>query len=52
MSTLRRIACIRWFPPMLSASPSPVVTQTSRAGLAILMPVAMAGARPWIACTP
>ena len=28
MSRLRRMACIRWLPPMLSPSPSPVTTQT------------------------
>ena len=27
-STLRRITCRMWLPPMLSASPSPVTTQT------------------------
>ena len=33
-------------------SPSPVTTQTSRSGRLTAMPVAMAGARPWIECIP
>src|SRR5216683_2621195 len=32
MFTFRRSAWIRWFPPMESASPSPVMTQTDRSG--------------------
>ena len=32
MFTLRRSAWIRWLPPMDSASPSPVITQTDRSG--------------------
>ena len=52
MSTFRRIACSRWFPPMESASPSPVTTQTDSSGLEILSPVAKAGARPWMVWNP
>ncbi len=52
MSTLRRSAWIRWFPPIESASPSPVATHTERSGRAVAIPVASAGARPWIPCTP
>ena len=37
---------------MESASPSPVTTQTARSGRAILSPVAIAGARPWMVCIP
>ncbi len=50
--TLRRIAWIRWLPPIDSASPSPVTTQTDRSGRAVASPVAIAGARPWIECMP
>jgi hypothetical protein len=28
MSMLRRMQCIKWLPPMLNPSPSPVMTQT------------------------
>ena len=52
MFTLRRRACMKWLPPMLSASPSPVTTQTDRSGREVDRPVAMAGARPWIECIP
>ncbi len=52
MFTLRRRAWIRWLPPMLSASPSPVTTHTARSGRVIATPVAIAGARPWIECMP
>ena len=52
MFTLRRNAWIRWLPPMLNASPSPVITHTARSGRAIATPVAIAGARPWIECIP
>ena len=52
MSTLRRIVCIVWLPPIESRSPSPETSQTSSAGLASLIPVANAGARPWIECSP
>ena len=52
MLTLRRIAWIRWLPPIDSASPSPVTTQTERSGRVVAMPVAMAGARPWMECMP
>ena len=37
---------------MLSASPSPVTTQTLRSGLVTLRPVANAGARPWMVWKP
>ncbi len=52
MFTLRRSAWIRWLPPIDSASPSPVTTQTERSSRAVAMPVAIAGARPWIECMP
>ena len=52
MFTLRRSAWIRWLPPMDSASPSPVTTQTDRSGREAARPVAIAGARPWIECIP
>ena len=38
--TLRRSMWIVWFPPMARASPSPVASQTSSSGCAILIPVA------------
>jgi hypothetical protein len=50
--TLRRIAWMRWLPPIDSASPSPVTTNTDRSGREVARPVAMAGARPWIECMP
>ena len=50
--TLRRSAWMRWLPPIDSASPSPVITHTSRSGRATATPVAMAGARPWMLCMP
>jgi hypothetical protein len=50
--TLRRIAWIRWLPPIERASPSPVTTHTERSSREVAMPVAMAGARPWIECIP
>jgi hypothetical protein len=43
---------MKWLPPMERASPSPVMTHTLRSGLAALMPVAIAGARPWIEWNP
>ena len=52
MLTLRRSAWIRWLPPIESASPSPVTTQTDRSARAVAMPVAIAGARPWIEWMP
>ena len=52
MFTLRRSAWMRWLPPIDSASPSPVTTQTLTSGLVSATPVAMAGARPWIECMP
>jgi hypothetical protein len=50
--TFRRSVWIRWLPPIDSASPSPVTTQTLRSGRATARPVAIAGARPWIECMP
>jgi hypothetical protein len=50
--TFLRRAWIRWLPPIESASPSPVTTQTDRSGLDADKPVAIAGARPWIECIP
>ena len=50
--TFRRSAWIRWLPPIDSASPSPVTTQTERSGRVVASPVAIAGARPWIECIP
>ena len=35
-----------------SESPSPVAIQTESSGLATLIPVASAGARPWIPWNP
>ena len=52
MFTFRRSAWIRWLPPIESASPSPVTTQTDRSGRDVARPVAIAGARPWIECSP
>ena len=49
---LRRMAWMKWLPPMASASPSPVTTQTLRSGREVARPVAIAGARPWIECRP
>ena len=43
---MRRNAWIRWLPPIDSASPSPVMTQTDRSGRDEASPVAIAGARP------
>jgi hypothetical protein len=37
---------------MDSPSPSPVITQTESSGRQALMPVANAGARPWMVCIP
>jgi hypothetical protein len=50
--TLRRIAWMRWLPPIDSPSPSPVMTKTLRSGREMLMPLAIAGARPWIEWKP
>ena len=52
MFTLRRNAWIKWLPPIDSASPSPVTTQTDRSSRARASPVAMVGARPWIEWNP
>ena len=52
MSTLRRIECRTWLPPIERASPSPVMTQTMRSGRATLRPVASVGARPWMEWKP
>ena len=52
MSTLRRIEWMTWLPPIDSASPSPVMTQTIRSGRAALSPVASVGARPWMVWKP
>ena len=52
MSTLRRIEWSMWLPPIESASPSPVMTQTMRSGRAALRPVASVGARPWMEWKP
>jgi hypothetical protein len=52
MSTLRRIEWMTWLPPIDSASPSPVITQTIRSGRAAFRPVASVGARPWIVWKP
>ncbi len=49
---LRRIAWIRWLPPIDRPSPSPVITNTFRSGRDALMPVAIAGARPWMEWNP
>ena len=49
---MRRSAWIRWLPPIDSASPSPVTTQTESSGREVDRPVAIAGARPWIECIP
>ena len=38
MSRLRRIACMKWLPPIDRASPSPVITQTLKSGFAHLIP--------------
>ena len=45
-----RAACIRWFPPIDVASPSPVTTITSCFEFAIFSPVANAMARPCVVC--
>src|ERR1041384_6595372 len=52
MLTLRRSAWIRWLPPIDSASPSPVTTQTDRSERLTARPVAIAGARPGIEGMP
>src|SRR4029078_9231904 len=52
MSTLRRSGCIRWLPPIESASPSPVTTQTDRSRRDVASPVEIAGARPWVEWIP
>ena len=52
MSRLRRIAWMKWFPPIASASPSPVTTQTISSGRETLSPEAKEGARPWSVCIP
>jgi hypothetical protein len=50
--TLRRSTWIRWLPPIDSASPSPVITNTATSSRAVATPVAIAVARPWIECMP
>ena len=45
-------ACIKWFPPILVASPSPVTTITSCFGFAVLRPVANANALPCVVRMP
>ena len=52
MSRLRRIAWMRWLPPIDSPSPSPVTTHTDRSGRVTLRPVASVGARPWMLWKP
>ena len=52
MSMLRRMAWMKWLPPMASASPSPVTTQTCSSGRESLSPVAKDGARPCRVCIP
>jgi hypothetical protein len=52
MSTFFRIEWRMWFPPIESASPSPVMTQTMRSGRDALRPVATVGARPWMLWNP
>jgi hypothetical protein len=51
-SRFRRRQWIRWLPPIESASPSPVTIHTDSSGRVAFNPEAMAGARPWIECTP
>jgi hypothetical protein len=41
-----------WLPPIDRPSPSPVTSHTDSSGFAVLMPVANAGARPWIEWNP
>jgi len=50
--TLRRNACTRWLAPIDSASPSPETIHTERSSRAAARPVAIVGARPWMACIP
>ena len=52
MSRLRRIAWMKWLPPMASASPSPVTIHTISSGRDTLMPEAKDGARPCSVCIP
>ena len=52
MSTFFRIEWRMWLPPIDSASPSPVMTQTMRSGRAAFRPVATVGARPWMLWKP
>ena len=49
---LRRMAWMKWLPPMASASPSPVTTQTISSGRETLSPEAKEGARPCSVCIP
>ena len=51
-SRFRRIAWMKWLPPMASASPSPVMIHTISSGRETLMPEAKDGARPWSVCIP
>ena len=49
---MRRIAWMKWLPPMASASPSPVMIHTISSGRETLMPEAKDGARPCSVCIP
>ena len=49
---LRRMAWMKWLPPMASASPSPVTIQTMSSGRDTLSPEAKEGARPCSVCIP
>ena len=45
-SMLRRLAWMKWLPPIAVASPSPVMTSTFSSGCASLIPVANGSALP------
>ena len=51
-SMFRRMAWMKWLPPMASASPSPVTIQTISSGRETLSPEAKDGARPCSVCIP
>ena len=51
-SMLRRIAWMKWLPPMASASPSPVMIHTISSGRETFRPEAKDGARPCSVCIP
>ena len=51
-SRFRRIAWMKWLPPMASASPSPVTIHTCSSGRETLRPEANDGARPCSVCIP